>query len=198
MLQKLEFSVSDRNILCIKLLFIELLVTCRTSCLFIHFFRRTTGRGDSLRADSILRAFRFRILGTIPHWDILEKNIFMVCLTKKTQIIINQLLSSISSKMISNVISGTHKLEEHVSERMVRLGFRLQTGIQSGKKVIMDLQNGLNVGKQDLCESKRQILRKSSKINANFSARGKALDIFLFKKPHLEMSQNIKLIGVHE
>lgn len=100
--------------------------------------------------------------------------------------------------MISNVISGTHKLEEHVSERMVRLGFRLQTGIQSGKKVIMDLQNGLNVGKQDLYESKRQILRKSSKINANFSARGKALDIFLFKKPHLEMSQNIKLIGVHE
>lgn len=60
--------------------------------------------------------------------------------------------------MISNAITGTHKLKEHMSERMVRLGFRLQTGIQSGKKLRMDIQNGLDVRKQDLCERKKQNL----------------------------------------
>lgn len=92
----------------------------------------------------------------------IRNNILMVCMTKKlNKSIANQ--KNTSSKIISNAISWTHKLEEHMSERMMCLGFRLQTGIQSGKKLAMDFQNGLDVGKQDLRERKRQYLRKITK-----------------------------------
>lgn len=40
-----------------------------------------------------------------------------------------------------------------MSERMMRLRFRLQTAVQNVEKLAVDVQNGFDVGEQDLSES---------------------------------------------
>lgn len=140
--------------------------------LHIHpLVRKTTGRSGSLRADSILREWRYTVriqikdTGNDHTLGWIGTHVLKACITKKPQnhnkSIANQ--KSNSSKMISNAISWTHKFEEHMSKRMVCLGFRLQTGIQSGKKLKMDFQNGLNVGKQDLRERKKSFFLNHQK-----------------------------------
>lgn len=42
-------------------------------------------------------------------------------------------------------VSCTYKLEEHMSQGMVKLGFRLQTGLHCRQHVFVQLQDVLNI-----------------------------------------------------
>lgn len=44
----------------------------------------------------------------------------------------------------------TYKLEEDVSERLLRVGFRLQAALDGGEHLFVQVQDVLNIGKQNL------------------------------------------------
>lgn len=48
----------------------------------------------------------------------------------------------------------TYELQEHVAQQVVRMRFGLQAGLHSREHFSMQLQDVLNVGKQDLCVEK--------------------------------------------
>lgn len=64
----------------------------------------------------------------------------------------------------------TYKLEEHVAQGMVRMGFRLQAALHGRQHLFVQLQDVLNVWKQDLCEQewcKGSVVQEKEDVKRN-------------------------------